>query len=235
MVWLSIEERWRWWTEKLGAPRSVCAPMVLQSELAFRTLVRRHGTTLCYAPMLPASKFLEAPLDGVHENPQTGGPATQVSWFTTCPDDRPLLAQIGGGDPMEVVAAARFVEMDVDGVDVNFGCPQRCAQRDGYGAFLMDEPDRAREIVEALVAALSVPVTAKMRILPHLEDTLAFARMLQDAGAACVAVHGRRKERSHHDGPAAAARLRGPSPRVVWREVRRYRLLQVARPRRRAP
>ena len=75
---LTIEERWHWW-RSLGSPRYVCAPMVLQSELAFRMLIRRHGTTLCYAPMLPAAAFLSAPTDGSEQNANTGGPATQAA------------------------------------------------------------------------------------------------------------------------------------------------------------
>ena len=198
---LTIEERWHWW-RSLGSPRYVCAPMVLQSELAFRMLIRRHGTTLCYAPMLPAAAFLSAPTDGSEQNANTGGPATQAQWFTTCEGDRPLLAQIGGRDPDEVLAAARLVQDSVDGVDVNFGCPQRCAERDGYGAYLMDEPELARQIVARLACHLRVPVTAKMRICARLEETLAFARMLEDAGAACVCVHGRRREKAHHEDAA---------------------------------
>ena len=58
MPYLTIEERQRWWRETLGAPRFVMAPMVLQSELAFRLLSRRHGCDLCYSPMLPAAAFL---------------------------------------------------------------------------------------------------------------------------------------------------------------------------------
>ena len=73
----TIEERWRWWRETLGSPRYAMAPMVLQSELAFRVLARRHGCELCYSPMLPASAFLEAAATGRPEHPDTGGPATR--------------------------------------------------------------------------------------------------------------------------------------------------------------
>ena len=203
---LSIAERWRWWREDLGSPKYICAPMVLQSELAYRMLLRKHGTTLCYSPMLPVAAFLEAPFDAeVCEQAETGGPCTQASWFTTHARDRPLLVQLGGSDPNKMLAAAQIVITrlgGVDGVDINFGCPQRCAAQGGYGAFLMDDIARSRQIVETLVAGLSVPVTAKIRILPSLDDTLAFARMLERAGVACLAVHGRRREQRHHEGPA---------------------------------
>lgn len=192
-----------WWHKVLGSPRHCCAPMVLQSELAFRMLVRKHGCSLCYAPMLPVAAFLSLPPDGPTAiAPVTGGPATQAAYLTTCETDRPLLAQLGGADPAQMLAAALLIQDKVDGVDINFGCPQACAATAGYGAFLLDQPERARAIVEALVGGLRVPVTAKMRIFPELADTLAFARMLEEAGVAALAVHGRRREQRHHEGAA---------------------------------
>ena len=204
MPHLTLEQRQRWWRESLGAPRFVMAPMVLQGELAYRLLARRHGCELCYSPMLPASAFLASASATDPENPDTGGPATQDSWFTSLAGalDRPLLVQLGGADLDELVAAARLVQHRCDGIDLNLGCPQRCAEQGGYGAFLLEQPERVRELVAGLVAALEVPVTCKMRILPKVEDTVAFALMLQEAGAAAVAVHGRRREQRHHEGAA---------------------------------
>ena len=173
MPGLTIDERWRWWREQLGSPRFVMAPMVLQSELAFRQLARRHGCELCYSPMLPVAAFLASREAGEPEHPETGGPQTREAWVTSSRDgtDRPLLVQLGGSDVDELLAAARLVQDRCDGVDLNLGCPQRCAEQGGYGAFLLEHPARVRELVTGLVAALEVPVTCKMRILPKVEDT----------------------------------------------------------------
>ena len=203
MPHLSTEERWRWWHDTLGSPRYIMAPMVLQSALAFRLLARRHGCDLCYSPMLPAAAFLAS--DATEpENPETGGPATRDAWLTTVEGsmDRPLLVQLGGSDFEELRAAALLVQGSCDGIDLNFGCPQRCAEQGRYGAFLLTEPALVRRLVTRLVAELAVPVTAKMRILPDVEATVAFAKMLEEAGVAAVAVHGRRREQRHHEGPA---------------------------------
>ena len=139
MPGLTIDERWRWWREQLGSPRFVMAPMVLQSELAFRQLARRHGCELCYSPMLPAAAFLASREAGEPEHPETGGPQTREAWVTSSRDgtDRPLLVQLGGSDVDELLAAARLVQDRCDGVDLNLGCPQRCAEQGGYGAFLL--------------------------------------------------------------------------------------------------
>jgi len=204
MVRLSVEECWHWWQHTLKSPRYVCAPMVLQSELAFRMLIRKHGVDLCYTPMLPVKAFLSCPPDGDEGDvdEETGGPATQADFFSTCAQDRPLIVQFGGNNAEELLTAALLVQDHVDAVDINFGCPQRCARLGGYGAFLMDDPKKVRRLVMKLVDSLKVPVTAKMRILPEISDTVAFALRLQEAGVAAVGVHGRLRTQRHHEGLA---------------------------------
>ena len=111
MPFRTVEERLEWW-HSIGAPRYVCAPMVLQSELAFRTLVRRHGCTFCYSPMIPVKAFLALPPSGTSADPQTGGPATQAAYFTTLAGtaDRPLAVQLGGAEPEEMLAVAQMLQ-----------------------------------------------------------------------------------------------------------------------------
>eukprot|EP00930_Biecheleria_cincta_P003324 TRINITY_DN104255_c0_g1_i1.p1 TRINITY_DN104255_c0_g1~~TRINITY_DN104255_c0_g1_i1.p1 ORF type:complete len:420 (-),score=70.68 TRINITY_DN104255_c0_g1_i1:74-1333(-) len=204
MVRLSTEECWHWWRQNLGNPKYICAPMVRQSELAFRMMVRQHGTCLCYTPMIPVKTFLACPesSDDMEADPETGDPVTQADYFSTCPQDRPLFAQFGGRDPGDILEAALLVQDRVDAVDLNLGCPQRSAQRDRTGAYLMDEPHRVQRILKKLVANLKVPVTAKIRVFPDVKQTVDFALMLQDTGIAALAVHGRRREQRHHEGAA---------------------------------
>jgi hypothetical protein len=113
-----------------------------------------------------------------------------------------LIAQLGGSDADQLCAVALRLQPHVDAIDLNLGCPQRCAEQGGYGAFLLDEPERVRRLVETLVARLAVPLTAKIRIHASLERTVAFALMLQEAGVAALCVHGRRREQRHHEGAA---------------------------------
>lgn len=140
------------------------APMVDQSELAFRQLCRRHGATAAYTPMLHARLFLETP-------------AYRAEHFTTTPTDRPLLTQFCANDPDILLRAAQLVEAHCDGVDLNLGCPQRIARRGKYGAFLMDDLPLVERMVRRLATDLAVPVTVKIRRFSSIKQTVEYAQV----------------------------------------------------------
>ncbi|KAK6924021.1 DUS-like, FMN-binding domain [Dillenia turbinata] len=73
-------------------------------------------------------------------------------------------------------------------------CPQRIARRGNYGAFLMDNLPLVKSLVQKLAQNLQVPVSCKIRVFPDLQDTINYARMLEDAGCSLLAVHGRKRE-----------------------------------------
>ena len=169
-----------WW-RSIGSPKHVCAPMVDQSELAFRMLCRRHGATCAYTPMIHARLFVESP-------------KYREEIFTTCAADRPLLVQFCANDPDMLLEAAKMVAPVCDGVDINFGCPQRIAKKGRYGAFLMDDWATIDALIRKLDEELPVPVTAKIRVYDDLETSVKYAQMVEAAGAQLVAVHGRTRE-----------------------------------------
>jgi tRNA-dihydrouridine synthase 1 len=167
--------------EALGGPRWVLAPMVEGSDLPYRMLARRYGTQLAYAPMLNAGRFATDPKYRRRE-------------FHTAPGDRPLIVQFCANDPDTLLAAARLVEHQCDAVDLNLGCPQNIAKRGHYGAYLQDEWALIRSLISTLDQHLAVPVTAKVRVFPDVRHTVEYARMLQDAGASVITVHGRTRD-----------------------------------------
>lgn len=175
-----VERAWQHW-KKLGEPKLIVAPMVDQSELPFRMLCRKYGATAAYTPMLHSRLFVE---DQKYRNIE----------FTTCKEDRPLFVQFCANDPERLLAAAQIVQPYCDYVDINLGCPQRIAKRGNYGAFLMDNLPLVKSLVEKLASNLSVPVSCKIRIFPSLQDTIAYAQMLEAAGCSLLAVHGRTRD-----------------------------------------
>ncbi|EGV61925.1 Dus-domain-containing protein [Yamadazyma tenuis ATCC 10573] len=169
----------------IGSPKTIVAPMVDQSELAWRILSRRYGAELCYTPMFHARLF--ATEEKYRKN--------MWSEFDGNEDiDRPVIVQFCANDPEYLLQAAKLVENKCDAVDLNLGCPQGIARKGNYGAFLMDDWELVRKLITNLHENLSVPVTAKIRVYDDWEKSLAYARMVLDAGAQFLTIHGRTRD-----------------------------------------
>ncbi len=109
----------------------------------------------------------------------------------------PVRVQLLGSDPhFMALNAARLAALNPAGIDLNFGCPAKTVNRHGGGAILLREPEKIRELVAAVRAAIppDMPLTAKMR-LGYEDKNLALdcARAMQDGGAAELVVHARTK------------------------------------------
>ena len=156
---------------------------------------------LAYTPMLHARLFTETQkFRDAHFQPTRQENGSQKSWLDGNPDvDRPLFVQFCANKPDELLEAARYVEPYCDAVDLNLGCPQGIARSGHYGAFLQEDWDTIHSLINKLHIELSVPVTAKMRILETKERTLEYARMILSAGASIITVHGRRREQKGHN------------------------------------
>ncbi|KAL8200568.1 hypothetical protein R6Q57_011907 [Mikania cordata] len=175
-----IEKAWSHW-KNLGEPKLIVAPMVDNSELPFRILCRKFGAEAAYTPMLHSRIFSENEKYRSQE-------------FTTCKEDRPLFVQFCANNPETLLEAARRVEAYCDYIDINLGCPQRIARRGNYGSFLMDNLPLIKSLVEKLAYNLHTPVSCKIRIFADLQDTINYAKMLEDAGCSLLAVHGRTRD-----------------------------------------
>jgi tRNA-dihydrouridine synthase B len=161
--------------------RLVLAPMAGVSVQAFRRQGRRFGAGLVCSEMVSCAGLQ-------HGNERTLG------YLRIASDERPLAVQIFGSEPEVMAEAARMVEdAGADIVDINFGCPVKKVTKTGAGATLLDDPDRASRLVDAVASAVSVPVTVKLR--RGLENgsraCLAVGPRLVDAGASCLTLHPR--------------------------------------------
>ena len=204
--------------ESIGSPRYVVAPMVDQSEFAWRLLTRSflppdlRTSILAYSPMLHARLFADSskyrgshfqPFKPPLVMPAPGDAETstkQEFYLDGNPAmDRPLFVQFCANEPDALLQAAQIVQPYCDAVDLNLGCPQGIARRGNYGAFLQEHWDTVYQLINTLHEKLDIPVTAKIRILETKEKTLKYARTILRAGASILTVHGRQRDQKGHN------------------------------------
>lgn len=189
----------------LGSPKYIVAPMVDQSELAWRVLSRRYGAQVVYTPMINAKMFCDPTKKSFREQMFSLANAEEGSSLL----DRPLVIQFCGNNPDQILASAKALQDHCDAVDINLGCPQEIARRGRYGSFLQDEWELIEKLIKTLHENLDVPVTAKFRVFPSLEKTVQYAQMLERAGAQILTCHGRtREQRGQISGLADWAKIR---------------------------
>jgi len=161
------------------------SPLAGYTNLPFRLVVRElGGVGLCTTDLVNARSLIERR-------------AKALKLIESNDRDRPLAVQLFGAVPEEMREAARILEsLGVDAVDVNMGCPVPKVCRVGGGSAMMTELRRTAALVGAMVRAVRIPVTAKMRLGWDEANLTApeLARALEDVGVAAVFVHGRTRE-----------------------------------------
>lgn len=165
---------------RLAGP-AVLAPMAGVCNLAFRLLCKERGAALVCSEFISAKALI------------VGNRRTRDMLAVT-DAERPVSIQIFGSNPEEAALAARAVEeAGADIVDFNMGCPVPKVIKAEAGAALMRVPDRAQAIMEAMVKAVSIPVTVKMRTGWDEDsiDVVDLARRFEGVGVSAIAVHGR--------------------------------------------
>jgi len=153
--------------------------------LPFRRIVRRiGGVGLATTDLVNARALLS-------RNERT------LQMVETHPEDRPFAVQIFGNEPEVMAEAARFlVELGVDTIDINMGCPVNRIAGSGSGAGMMCNTAGTIKLVQTVVEAVQIPISVKMRLGWDSANLTAplFAREFEQAGVAAVAIHGRTRE-----------------------------------------
>jgi tRNA-dihydrouridine synthase B len=166
----------------------VVAPMAGMTDTAFRRLVKRQGGCGLVVTEMVSSEGLVRGIDRT------------LDYAEYTEEERPVSIQIFGGDPAKMAEAAQIVEsMGADIVDVNMGCPVPKIAKHHAGCSLMRQPEHAASVIAAMARAVRIPVTVKMRAgwNDGSRNAPQLARMVQDAGAAAVTIHGRTAEQSY--------------------------------------
>ena len=171
--------------------RYILGPMAGVTDLPFRLLCREQGAGLLCMEMVSAKAIM-------YNNRNT------EQLLTIHPDERPVSLQLFGSDPKIMSEMAKRIEERPFAIlDINMGCPVPKVVKNGEGSALMKEPKLVYEIVSAVVKAIGKPVTVKIR--KGFDDdhvnAVEIARIIEEAGAAAVAVHGRTREQ-YYSGKA---------------------------------
>lgn len=164
--------------------RLTLAPMAGVTDFAFRRVCREMGAALTVTEMVSARAL-------VYKDEKT------KTLLYIPPEEHPCAVQIFGHEP-EIMAEAAQLALELSGadiLDINMGCPVGKIVKGGDGSALMQDPELAGRIVEAVSAAVPVPVTVKFRKGwdGGSVNAVEFAKVCEASGAAAIAVHGRTK------------------------------------------
>lgn len=166
------------------------APMAGVADRAMREICVKHGAAFTVGELTSARGI-------------TLGDKKSAALLSCSEGERPFASQLFGSEPEIMAAAARAaLRFNPDFIDINMGCPAPKVAGNGGGSALMREPKLAAEIVKAVVTAVDVPVTVKMRTGWDNEHINApeLAILCEEAGAAAITVHGRTRPQMYAPG-----------------------------------
>lgn len=169
--------------------RIVLAPMAGICNAAFRKIIKEMGAGLIYAEMVSDKALF-------YKSKKTQDMLYMEEM------ERPIVQQIFGSDEESFVVAAKYIEenMHPDIIDINMGCPvPKVAVRAQAGAALLKNPEKIQKIVSAVVDAVHVPVTVKIRSGwddAHI-NAVEVAKVCESAGASAICIHGRTRSQGY--------------------------------------
>src|SRR6266536_1379589 len=162
----------------------VVAPMAGVTDRPFRQLCKRLGAGLAFSEMVASNPLLR----GTEESQRRTDHAGEVE---------PIVAQIAGAEPTQIADAARYnVERGAQIIDINMGCPAKKVCNIAAGSALLQNEALVAAILDAVVRAVDVPWTLKIRTGWNRQNRNAvrIARIAEHAGIAALSVHGRTRE-----------------------------------------
>lgn len=162
------------------------APMLGINCTSFRLMCHNYGAAMVYSSM-------------IHSMGLVRGEKNRDVMLDFIQEERPLAVQLIGRDTEMMIKSLEFIEEYADVIDLNFGCPDKEILGQKMGAYFSKHPEQMSKIINAVVSATDKPVTAKIRIGwdSHSLNHVQAAKIVEDAGAAAIAVHGRTKDQGY--------------------------------------
>jgi tRNA-dihydrouridine synthase B len=164
----------------LKRPVLAMAPLSGITDSAFRQICKRFGADLVYSELASATAIV-----------YSSEPTLNIISFNQL--ERPYIVQLFGNKPEHFAIAARLVTEQIkpDGIDINFGCPNRKVFNSGAGAALMTDLKLAREVIRSVIDNTDLPVSIKTRTRVNDTDLLAFLDRIGDLDIKAIMIHGR--------------------------------------------
>jgi tRNA-dihydrouridine synthase B len=165
---------------------TILAPMAGVTDVAFRLLCKKYGAGLTVTEMISANAL-------ARNNQAT------IRMIDVVEEEKPRVIQLFGQNIDSLVTAAKYCEDKCEVLDLNFGCPAAKIIRQGSGSALLQRPNRLKEIVEAVVKAVKIPVTVKVRlgIRKTNINVVKIAKLCEEAGASLIAIHARTQKQGY--------------------------------------
>ena len=183
------------------------APLAGVSDRAFRRVCRACGADFTVSEMVSAKALC------YEQRKKTAGERSVSGQLASVMrDELPMAVQIFGSEPDFMAEAARMIqaneyvgcmsEVPPSAIDINMGCPVKKVTGNGEGSALLKNPTLIREIVSAVVKAVSIPVTVKIRAGWDSASINApeVAKIIEDAGASMITIHARTREQMYEPG-----------------------------------
>ncbi len=158
------------------------------TDVAFRVLCRRSGAGLTCTEMISANALARS-------NQAT------LKLIDLAEEEKPRVIQLFGQNTDCLIKSAQFIEQNnlCEIIDLNFGCPASQIVQQGAGSALLERPNKIKEIVEAVIKAVKIPVTCKLRlgIRTNNINILKVARICEESGASMITVHARTQKQGY--------------------------------------
>lgn len=166
--------------KKLEKPILVLAPMAGYTNSSFRRICKKYGADVVYSEMASATALNFA-----------GKRTLELLEFAKT--EKPYIVQLFGNDPKYFKNAAKIVTEKIkpDGIDINMGCPVKKIYDNGSGAALMEDWERAREIIIQALEGTKLPVSIKIRSAVGKISALKFVEKIKDLPISAIMIHGR--------------------------------------------
>ncbi|KAJ2766356.1 tRNA-dihydrouridine synthase 2, partial [Coemansia linderi] len=163
------------------------APMVRVGTLPMRLLAQQYGADLAWGPEIVDISIVGSERIVDEKTGVISYVKNDKDIFTTHPSEKQqVVFQLGSAGPEVALAAAKTVEQDVSGFDLNCGCPKKFSIQGGMGAALMSDPDRLCSILDILVKNIDLPITCKIRVFDDVEKTLDLVRRVAATGVSAL-------------------------------------------------